>query len=95
MLTVTEAAAGVIAELSARAGGPGECGLRVASTTDFPDKLAVSVARVPAAGDHVVAADGGARVFLDPNARELLDDKVLDVRAGSGDEVDFVIVART
>lgn len=94
MLTVTEAAAAAIAGLSTRVGDAGEGGLRVASTAESPEELAVSVAREPVAGDRVVVADGGAQVYLDATASNLLDDKVLDVREREGGGLDFVIAAQ-
>jgi iron-sulfur cluster assembly protein len=50
----------------------------------------VSVAAMPGEDDEVVESDG-ARVFLEPNAATLLDDKLLDASVEQND-VSFMIV---
>jgi Fe-S cluster assembly iron-binding protein IscA len=91
MLAVTGAAAEVIAGLVAELGSSKEGGLRVATAVDSPEKLALSLARTPVAGDRVVAAEGGVQVFLDSRATELLSGKVLDVRESAGGRLDFTL----
>jgi iron-sulfur cluster assembly protein len=76
MLGMTEDAINAIKELA-----PGAAGLRIFTSAlrDAADgqALQVQVVEEPSPDDQVLDA-GGARVFLDPRAATLLDDKVLD-----------------
>jgi Fe-S cluster assembly iron-binding protein IscA len=60
---------------------PEGSGLRITATEDADGERALSleVAAAPAEGDQVVDEDG-TRVFLEPTAASLLDDKVLDAQ---------------
>ncbi|HEY2060067.1 iron-sulfur cluster biosynthesis protein [Amycolatopsis sp. NBC_01480] len=93
MLTVTEAAAEAITALTAQQGAE-ESGLRFAlqSMENEGAQLALSVAPAPEDGDRVVGTDGGAKVFLEPQAAELLDDKVLDVQQDETGDVAFAVL---
>jgi iron-sulfur cluster assembly protein len=73
MLAMTQTAIDVINHIA-----PGDSGLRV-YTAGAPDSqaLQIEVAETPQADDQVVEA-GGAQVFLEPQAADTLDDKVLD-----------------
>jgi Fe-S cluster assembly iron-binding protein IscA len=53
----------------------------------------LSVVPVPAEDDEVIE-EQGARVFLEPDAASLLDDKVLDARLEQ-DKVAFTIADQT
>jgi Fe-S cluster assembly iron-binding protein IscA len=55
-------------------------------------QLALSVAPAPEDGDRVVGTDGGAKVFLEPQAAALLDDKVLDVQQDETGDVAFAVL---
>jgi iron-sulfur cluster assembly protein len=83
MLAMTDAAAQAINAMTSQDGPDGEntAGLRftVQAQDDSGAQLAVSVAPRPEEGDEVLGAEGGARVFLEPTAALILDDKVLDV----------------
>jgi Fe-S cluster assembly iron-binding protein IscA len=69
---------------------PDTGGLRVvAEAVPTGASLRLSVASVPAEDDQVVE-EQGARVFLEPGAAELLDDKVLDASVGR-EQVAFTI----
>ena len=88
MLVLTEQAAeaikGIIEEEEAGAGA----GLRISGTDDGDDTaLDFAVADGPEDGDEVVT-HGGASVFLDAVAAEILADRVLDVEA-HGDHFHF------
>jgi iron-sulfur cluster assembly protein len=59
-------------------------GLRmVAEPTPVGTNLRLSVVSLPAEDDEVIE-DQGARVFLEPDAASLLDDKVLDASVDQG-----------
>ncbi|KZB81353.1 hypothetical protein [Amycolatopsis regifaucium] len=94
MLTVTEAAAEAITALTGQEGIDDGSGLRFAMHSQRGDspQLAVSVAPQPESGDKVLGADGGPKVFLEPEAAELLDDKVLDVQQDETGEVAFAVL---
>ncbi|MFF0145562.1 Fe-S cluster assembly iron-binding protein IscA [Amycolatopsis sulphurea] len=95
MLTVTEAAAEAISALTAQQGAEsGDSGLRFAlqSMEGEGAQLALSVAPSPEDGDRVVGTDGGAKVFLEPQAAALLDDKVLDVQQDETGDVAFAVL---
>ena len=88
MLTVTDFAAAAIRHLLERLKAPDHAGLRIAWSPSARS-LKVRLARVPAAGDTVVVAAYGARVFLDAAAIGLLGDKILDVTIGVRGRVEF------
>jgi iron-sulfur cluster assembly protein len=68
-------------------------GLRlVAERAGTPANLQLSVVPLPAEDDEVVE-EQGARVFLEPEAASLLDDKVLDASVEQ-DQVAFTIADR-
>ena len=95
MLTVTESAAEAITALTAQAQeGTEESGLRFALQSMENDgaQLALSVAPAPEDGDRVVGTGGGAKVFLEPQAAALLDDKVLDVQQDETGDVAFAVL---
>jgi iron-sulfur cluster assembly protein len=73
VLEITQRAAEAINQLA-----PGESGLRV-FISGAPDiqSLQVEIAAAPQPADQVVETEG-AQVFLEPQAAETLDDKVLD-----------------
>jgi len=94
MLTVTEAAAEAITALTGQDGTQGGSGLRFAMHSQEGDspQLAVSVAPQPENGDQVLGSEGGPKVFLEPDAAALLDDKVLDVQQDETGEVAFAVL---
>ncbi|HET6287614.1 MAG TPA: iron-sulfur cluster biosynthesis protein [Amycolatopsis sp.] len=94
MLTVTEAAAEAITALTGQENAQDGGGLRFAMHSRQGDnpQLAVSVAPEPESGDKVLGADGGPKVFLEAEAAELLDDKVLDVQQDETGEVAFAVL---
>jgi iron-sulfur cluster assembly protein len=76
VLTLTDEAKGIVREMVSAESGDPSSGLRIA-TDDGGGELSLSVASEPAEGDAVID-DDGTRVFLEPAAASLLDDKVLD-----------------
>jgi Fe-S cluster assembly iron-binding protein IscA len=93
MLTVTEAAAEAITALTANhADGEGGLRLVVQDADGENAQLALSVAPQPADGDSVLGNGEGPRVFLEPKAAALLDDKVLDVQEDELGGVAFAVL---
>ncbi|GAB3157075.1 iron-sulfur cluster biosynthesis family protein [Amycolatopsis sp. NPDC004378] len=93
MLTVTEAAAEAITALTSQ--GEGDAGLRLAvqNADGESAQLALSVAPEPTEGDRVLGnEEGGPKVFLEPQAAALLDDKVLDVQEDEAGGVAFAVL---
>ena len=88
MLTLTENAATEIRNLVAHPDVPDEGGVRIASNSE--GALTLAVAAGPADGDKVVE-DDGARVFLEPDAGTLLDDKTLDAGVDPEGNLQFAI----
>lgn len=91
MLAVTDSASSAIEGILAAPEMPGEAGLRI-STGDAPaedgmprTEFRLAVAEAPQPGDQVVE-DGP--VYLEPEAANLLDDKVLDAEV-AGDQIRF------
>ena len=89
MLTVTENAATEIRSLAFLPDAPVGVGMRITSDP-AAGALTLSLAAAPAEDDAVVDADG-ARVFLDPAANAMLEDKTLDAVTDSAGQVQFAV----
>jgi Fe-S cluster assembly iron-binding protein IscA len=92
MLTVTENAASVIDNLIAARRMPTAAGVRItredagSSDGDPPrSTLHLRLVQAPRSGDYILS---DARVFLEPDAAAVLDDKLLDAEL-AGAEVRF------
>jgi iron-sulfur cluster assembly protein len=91
MLALTDNAVEVVKQIVAIDGPAEDAGLRmVAEGGGAQPRFQLSVAAMPGEDDEVVEAHG-ARVFLEPTAASLLDDKLLDATVGQH-EVSFTIV---
>jgi iron-sulfur cluster assembly protein len=88
VLTVTDNAASEIRNLVANPEVPDDGGVRIASNEG--GALTLALAGGPADGDTVVDS-AGARVFLEPQAGQLLDDKILDAGADQQGNLQFSI----
>lgn len=88
MLTLTDNAAIEIRNLIAQPEVPEDGGVRIASNPE--GALTLALAGSPADGDAVVE-DQGARVFVEPQAGQLLDDKKLDAGTDPQGNVQFSI----
>jgi Fe-S cluster assembly iron-binding protein IscA len=79
MLELTESAKEMVRDMVSTGDAPAGSGLRItaAHDQDGGPALAIDLAAEPAEGDQVLDEDG-TRVFLEPEAAALLDDKVLD-----------------
>jgi iron-sulfur cluster assembly protein len=79
VLALTDSAVEAVKDIVSSAGAAPETGgLRmVAEQVGMQTNLQLSVVSLPAEDDEVID-EQGARVFLEPQAASLLDDKVLD-----------------
>ena len=93
MLDLTENATSVIRSIADRPELPDDAGLRVASGAGDSGQLSVAATGAPEQGDLIVEKEG-ARVFLDPQAAVILDDKVLDAQVGEQGKVEFLLSAQ-
>jgi iron-sulfur cluster assembly protein len=91
MLAITEDAAAAIRGIVGSAGLPDGAGLRITQELNTEAEgrprtdLRLSVVAAPEEGDEVLDEE---RIFIDPGAAELLDDKLLDADVVD-DEVRF------
>ncbi|KAB1901958.1 MULTISPECIES: iron-sulfur cluster biosynthesis family protein [Micromonospora] len=76
MLTMTDNAVLVIRDLAAQQDVADAGGLRIAADTDA-GSLSIELVPQPVQGDQVVDTEG-ARIFLDSDAAELLNDTSVD-----------------
>ena len=71
-----------------------DAGLRIAAARRWrPRPASATPAASPEPGDQVIEA-AGARVFLDPEAADWLDDQVLDVVVDEQNRVEFVLAGQ-
>ena len=90
MLTLTENASAIVNEITSQPGLAETAGLRI-TTEDSPEPaFAVSAAQAGEPGDQVVE-QGGATIYIDPSAAELLDDKILDASIDPAGKVEFAL----
>jgi iron-sulfur cluster assembly protein len=89
MLAVTDNATAVIRDLTDRQEVPEGAGLRIA-TDESAGALTLSLVPEPMEGDQVLDASG-ARLFLDREAAQLLDDKTLDAAVDPEGGVQFAV----
>lgn len=91
MLTISENAAEVIKMLLANNDQPESSGLRIASTAEGQDVgFQASIADEPGSEDEVIET-GGVRVFLEPDAAEVLGDKVLVAQQNDSGQVELAV----
>lgn len=90
MLTLTENASAIVNEITNLPGLAETAGLRI-TTDDSPEPaFAISAAQQAEPGDRVVE-QGGATVYLDESAAELLEDKILDAAVDPSGKVEFAL----
>ncbi|MGI8677717.1 MAG: HesB/IscA family protein [Jatrophihabitans sp.] len=87
-LTLTDSAAIEIRNLVAQPEVPEDGGVRIADSGD--GALTLSLTGGPDAGDQIVE-NSGARVFLEPQAGQLLDDSTLDAGVDEQGQVQFTL----
>ena len=91
MLTLTENATLVIKSITGVEGAPEGAGVRISQENPTDPALAVTTTEAPRPGDQVVE-EAGARVFLEENAANALDDKILDAAVDDKGGVEFLLV---
>ncbi|MEO6884830.1 MAG: Fe-S cluster assembly protein HesB [Jatrophihabitantaceae bacterium] len=89
MLTMTENATTEIRNIIEQPDSPAGSGLRIASDP-VAGELTLSLVATPDAADKVLD-EAGARVFLEPQAAVLLDDKLLDADVDGEGQVRFAV----
>ncbi|WP_327084928.1 Fe-S cluster assembly protein HesB [Nonomuraea sp. NBC_01738] len=94
MLTLTPTAAQAIRDLTSSAPEPAQSGVRISSQGEGAGSLTLSLATAPEPTDEVVET-GGARVYLDPVAASVLDDKSLDAGADDQGGVAFLVTEQS
>ncbi len=94
MLTLTETAAKVIRDLNAQSGESTEKGIRISSHGEDAGSLMLSVAEGPESTDKVVET-AGAKVYLDPVAASVLENKALDADIDDQGGVSFHVEEQT
>lgn len=91
MLTLTDSAVSAIRTLTSQPEQPGDTGLRIMAQGDGgASSFQLALVDGPAAGDQVVE-EGGARVFVEAGAAEVLDDKALDAQVNEQGDLAFRI----
>jgi iron-sulfur cluster assembly protein len=94
MLTLTENAADIVKQIADqvphdKGADTGVPGIRITSADEGAEAgLTLTAAPAPEPGDQVVD-EAGARIFLDPEAATVLDDKVLDAEVQPDGAVTF------
>jgi Fe-S cluster assembly iron-binding protein IscA len=89
MLAVTDNAATVIRDLTSQNEVPVGSGLRIAADAS-EGSLTLSLVPEPEDGDQIVDTRG-ARLFLDEDAAQMLEDKELDAAVDPGGSVQFAV----
>lgn len=92
MLALTQAAVGVIHDLTTQPGLPEGTGLRIAQQSDNGrgPAYALSLSQAPDVADEVIQT-ADALVYLEQTVAEQLDDKVLDAKIDEQGEIAFLI----
>ena len=90
MLALTDNAIEAVKTVVWSSDAPDELsGLRMVAPAGEEEGLELNVARLPAEDDEVIE-EQGARIFLEPGAAAMLDDKILDANLVY-DRVEFTI----
>jgi Fe-S cluster assembly iron-binding protein IscA len=92
VLTLTDNATTEIRNIMADPQVPDGCGLRIANDP-AAGGLTLTLATAPAEDDQILD-NGGARVFLEPQAAQLLDDKSLDAATDGDGQLRFTVAAQ-
>jgi iron-sulfur cluster assembly protein len=89
VLTLTDGAAETIRVLTSQPGVPADTGLRMSVPAGSDGRLTLSLE--PPQPDDAVIEDGGARVFVEPDAVAVIGDRQLDGELNEQGEASFVL----
>ncbi len=90
MLTLTENASTIVKDIAERTGGAEGAGLRISTDPGVNAAFAIAAADHAEPGDQVVE-QGGATIYLEESAAQLLDDKILDAAVDEQGQVEFAL----
>lgn len=90
MLALTDNAVAIIRQIGEPPEVPDGTGLRISLADPDSNTMRVDTMPGPAPEDQVIEQDGG-RLFLEPEAAELLSDMVLDARVDTAGSVEFLV----
>jgi Fe-S cluster assembly iron-binding protein IscA len=89
MLTLTENASTILKQISTQTEGE-EAALRITAQPDDAGSFGIAPSEQPEPGDQVVE-QAGAKLYLESQAAEVLDDKILDAGVDEAGNVQFAI----
>ena len=89
MLTLTENASTIVKEITRQTEGE-DAGLRITANPDAESSFGISASEQPEPGDQVVE-QGGAKIYLESQAADVLDDKILDAGVDEAGNVQFAL----
>lgn len=89
MLTLTENASTIVRDITTQPEHLDTVGLRITTDGD-PSSFSIAPAEAAGPADQVVE-QSGATVYLDQEAAELLDDKILDAVVDDEGRVEFAL----
>jgi Fe-S cluster assembly iron-binding protein IscA len=89
MLTLTENASTILKQISSQTEGE-EAALRITAQPDEAGSFGISPSDQPEPGDQIVE-QAGAKLYLEGQAAEVLDDKILDAGVDEAGNVQFAI----
>ena len=89
MLTLTDNASAIAKEISSQTEGE-DAALRITAEPGEEASFGISTSEQPEPGDQVVE-QAGAKVYLESQAAEVLDDKVLDAGVDEAGNVQFAL----
>ena len=92
MLTLTEEATTAVKTIAAQLPDAAQGGVRIEGAGSPDSQFRRSVVDGPEAEDAVVE-NSGARVFLDADAAQVLDDRVLDAQVDGQGSVQFAVTS--
>jgi iron-sulfur cluster assembly protein len=90
MLTLTDGAVSAIKNLTSKPELPAQTGLRLMAHGDEEGSFQLTLVQGPMAGDQIVE-ERGARVYVEPAAAEVLEDKALDAQVNEQGSVAFSV----
>ena len=90
MLTLTDGAVSAIKSLTSQPELPAQTGLRIVAQSEGEASLQLALTDGPVAGDQVVE-EAGARVFVEPVAAAVLEDKSLDAEVSEQGSIAFSV----